>query len=84
MKKRGTVDEEDKELLKKVSERIPNVLMELEKRKRDMRGTVEDILKGTEMGKVKAAKPSPMIRARGRGNDDDVISIRSFDSAATV
>jgi hypothetical protein len=84
MTNRGTLDEQDKEILKKVGERIPNVLTELEKRKKDMRGTVEDILKGIEMGTVKAAKPSPMIRARGRGDDDDVISIRSFDSAATV
>lgn len=81
---RGTLDDEDKEMLKKVGERIPNVLGILEVREKDLLGTVEDILKGIEMGKIKAAKPGPRLGPRGRAVDDDVISIRSFDSAATV
>ena len=75
---RGTLDESQTQELKKLVERLPVVMNELECKKVDLQHTVEKILSGEDWGKINF---NPMQRRRDR--DDDLISIKSFDSLAS-
>jgi len=76
------LDESQKQEFNKLMERLPLVMNELEFRKGALLHSVEQILKGDDWGK------NPKIdltntRQRPRNRDDDLISIRSFDSLAS-
>jgi hypothetical protein len=73
------LDENQKQDLKRLVERLPLVINELEFRSAGLLHAVEQILKGDDWGKINPTN----LKQRSRDRDDDRISIRSFDSFAS-